>query len=139
MKKNDFFFVALDKDEVLGGVDVDDTDVMTYDSKRYTDFRYFKSVVTRKINALINDSKCFKIGRSVNPMQRANDSDTYGGYDALIAVAYSRSRKHIEELEAYYNAKYRKDKPQTNRNKRGGSAGRHAKNGSYLYVALCAR
>ena len=41
MKKNDFFFVALDKDEVLGGVDVDDTDVMTYDSKRYTDFRYF--------------------------------------------------------------------------------------------------
>lgn len=62
MKKNDFFFVALDKDEVLGGVDVDDTDVMTYDSKRYTDFRYFYS-----------------------------------------------------------------------------SAGRHAKNGSYLYVALCAR
>jgi hypothetical protein len=138
MEKRDFYFLALDKAEVLSGVDVDDTDVITYDSKRYTDFRYFKSVVTRKINALINDAKCFKIGRSVNPMQRANDSDTYGGYDALIAVAYSRSRKHIEELEAYYNAKYRKDKPQTNRNKRGGSAGRHAKNGSYLYVALCA-
>jgi len=46
MKKNDFFFVALDKDEVLSGVDVDDTDVITYDSKRYTDFRYLRTGLT---------------------------------------------------------------------------------------------
>jgi len=62
-----------------------------------------KSMMTRRVNKIINGVRSFKIGKTGNPDGRITK---YSEYAAMYLLCRSTNKELIDELEGYLNDKY---------------------------------
>ncbi len=97
------------------------------------DEKIVKQKITKSINLIVENYSHFKIGKSGIPAKRAEQHEEYTEMFLLCESKYSEL---IENLEKYYNKKFRHHEKNDNKNYGSASTMSKIDDNYYLYVVV---